>query len=89
MTVTPQHRRRVVKRGVLVALAAVLLLVWYAAGPPLIDSFIADRVPATAPLLEIFYAPLAYYWSHPELPGSELYGEYVDSCQALKEGASN
>jgi len=84
-----QHRRRTLNRAVLWTLAAILLLVWYVASPPLLGTFIAERVPATVPLLEIFYAPLEYYWSHPELPGSTLYGKYVDWCQALMEGASN
>ena len=84
-----RDRRRMLKRGVLWTLSAVLLLVWYVASPPLLGPFTAERVPAAIPLLEIFYAPLEYYWSHPELPGSSLYGEYVDWCQALMEGASN
>lgn len=84
-----RDRRRILRRAVLGTLAAVLLLVWYVASPPLLGTLIAERVPAAIPLLEIFYAPLEYYWSHPELPGSSLYGEYVDWCQALMEGVSN
>lgn len=89
MTDASQHRRRLLKRGLLGTLAAVLLLVWYVASPPLVGTFLAERVPATVPLLEMFYAPLEYYWSHPELPGSELYGEYVDWCQELMAGVSD
>jgi hypothetical protein len=89
MTDALLYRRRVLKRAVLWTLAAVLLLVGYIASPPLVGSFIADRVPATIPLLEIFYAPLGYYHDHPELPGSEAYGEYVEWCHASMQRNSD
>lgn len=85
MTDATRPDRRILKRGVLCAFAAVFLMVWYVVSPPLVGTFVADRIPAAIPLLEAFYAPLEYYWSHPELPGSELYGDYVDWCHAFMQ----
>jgi hypothetical protein len=63
--------------------AAVLLLISYVAGAPVVAGVVQSRFPVANPIAQVFYTPLIFYAQHPELPGSELFASYAGEVEML------
>lgn len=71
--------RSLLKRAALWTAAVVLGIVGYVAGMPFVRYVAYSYVPASAPFLEIVYAPVIFAIDR-ELPGTRAYISYCFWC---------